>query len=365
MDKAQYIDKGTYTVLYRLYSDSSFAEIPDQIDGKPVRELADHAFSDEPSIMYSAREIRTAVLKDGRWMPETSPFLPHSPAGASLPADKAAGSGEEPPALCGRLLQEVILPEGLVSVGSYAFYGCDKLRSVTFPESLVRIGSGLFNICPGIRQLIFPTGAPADTNTAAFASGEVVFTPHPLQEILQTISHEVEVVVKAAGGSELYRLIFPEFYEEPMENTPARQIQIIWHGTGYQYRQCFLSRKLQMSKYDQILPMTAAQESPVTVVRLCLDRLKAPVGLSVENRDRYTQCLRRFLPQLLVFISEDRETDFVEWLRVLDKADFYGPDMIDRLIDFAGSKRRGDAAAYLMDLKHRRFASAVKDKYAF
>ena len=51
MDVIDYIDRSTYVILFRVYTESDTIQIPEQIDGKPVRELADHAFADEPSVL--------------------------------------------------------------------------------------------------------------------------------------------------------------------------------------------------------------------------------------------------------------------------------------------------------------------------
>lgn len=45
-------------------------------------------------------------------------------------------------------LEEIALPEGLVSVGDLAFHECPELQSVTLPESVKNIGS---NAYPWIR----------------------------------------------------------------------------------------------------------------------------------------------------------------------------------------------------------------------
>lgn len=331
MDRIQYIDKSAYIVLYRMFTDSSVADVPGEIDGRPVTELADHAFSEESSVMYPAWQVKTAVRKEGSFVPEDTP------------------SGNTTP-LCGRALREVILPDSLTAIGNYAFYGCDDLTAVTFPAKMSRIGSGLFNICPSLRRLYFKTSEN---------------TPPVLQEVLRTISHEAEAVILNEDGTEKYRLVFPEFYEEPRENTPARIIQIIWHGTGYQYRQCFLERKIEFEKYDQILPLAEAQEAPETTVRLCLDRLKYPVHLTEKHRDSYVACLQRMGAPLWDFIKNDKDTDLVEWLKVLETAGYYTSSSVDVMIDAAAAVHRADAAAFLMDLKHRRFPQERTGKYEF
>ncbi len=58
-------------------------------------------------------------------------------------------------------VEEVILPEGLQTVGWFAFSGCYRLRSVTLPESVRDIGYGAFELCSTSLRFICPTGSYA------------------------------------------------------------------------------------------------------------------------------------------------------------------------------------------------------------
>lgn len=44
-------------------------------------------------------------------------------------------------------LQQVQIPEGVLTVGEDAFYGCSSLSAITIPDSMVLIGEGAFNYC--------------------------------------------------------------------------------------------------------------------------------------------------------------------------------------------------------------------------
>lgn len=368
MDIIDYIDKSTYVILLRVYTESDTIQIPEQIDGKPVRELADHAFADEPSVLYAESEKRRAVRSGDCWTFQS--------AGAGASAAPTHFSGERterpdasvnaavqnserlstlPPALCGRRLRAVVLPDALAAIGNYAFYGCDNLKTVSFPASIRRIGSGLFNSCPALSVLVFRQAVSAAPPA----------TPALLQEVLRTVNHEVEVRLQDPSGQDAVRLLFPEYYEEPKENTPARIIEIIWHGTGYQYRQCFLQRKLQYSQYDSLLPAADAQEMPQTLVRLCLDRLITPAELSRVHLESYVSCLRKRPDALWTFLLADQETDLTDWLRVLERSGYFTEERLDQMIDQASSAGRADASVYLMDLRRRMFRPSSGSKYDF
>ena len=368
MDVIDYIDRSTYVILFRVYTESDTIQIPEQIDGKPVRELADHAFADEPSVLYAESEKRRAVRSGDCWTFQS--------AGAGASAAPTHFSGERterpdasvnaavqnserlstlPPALCGRRLRAVVLPDALAAIGNYAFYGCDNLKTVSFPASIRRIGSGLFNSCPALSVLVFRQAVSAAPPA----------TPALLQEVLRTVNHEVEVRLQDPSGQDAVRLLFPEYYEEPKENTPARIIEIIWHGTGYQYRQCFLQRKLQYSQYDNLLPAADAQEMPQTLVRLCLDRLITPAELSRVHLESYVSCLRKQPDALWTFLLADQETDLTDWLRVLEHSGYFTEKLLDHMIDQASSAGRADASVFLMDLRRRMFRPSSRSKYDF
>ena len=80
------------------------------------------------------------------------------------------------------------------------------------------------------------------------------------------------------------RILFPEHYEEAVENTPARILETHHHGAGGYYRQCFYNRELDYKKYDEMFYHTVAEDTEETAVELALDRLRFPEELSEKNK---------------------------------------------------------------------------------
>ena len=58
----------------------------------------------------------------------------------------------------------VVIPEGVTTICSYAFSGCDRLTDVKLPDSLRRVGSYAFAECPGL------TGITMSENTTSFSN---------------------------------------------------------------------------------------------------------------------------------------------------------------------------------------------------
>ncbi len=54
------------------------------------------------------------------------------------------------------LMTELVIPEGVTSIGQYAFAGCTSLTNVTIPGTITSIGSGAFYNCAGLTSIIIP-----------------------------------------------------------------------------------------------------------------------------------------------------------------------------------------------------------------
>ncbi len=341
---AAYTCEGDSITLYRLYGNGPVVEIPGQIDGKPVGKLADHIFAGEMSVMCPPEKMSLAGMEGERWV---------------------RLSGEESPseiremekmALCADRVEVICIPEGVFQIGNYAFYGLYSLREVSFPSSMQRIGFGMFNGCRKIERLIF--------HLPKNGEGQVRdhLTPPILKEVVDALSNEFDAVVMT-GTREQYRLRFPEYYEEGKENTPARIIEIIYHGTGHQYRNCFLSRVLQFDRYDEVFPLARAQESIQTNVPLILNRLRSGPEPASGALVRYLDYLRSNSEAMMGLILSDEEFDPAQTLLMLDRYDYFTSNIIDILIRKASGTGCVPAVSCLMDIRGRRFSGRKRSRY--
>jgi hypothetical protein len=56
---------------------------------------------------------------------------------------------------------EVIIPEGVKTIGNYAFVNCYKLTSLTIPATVKSIGNAAFYGCSGLKNLRLPEIVPS------------------------------------------------------------------------------------------------------------------------------------------------------------------------------------------------------------
>ena len=58
----------------------------------------------------------------------------------------------------GKEITELVIPDGVTSIGDYAFYYCRSLTSVTIPNSVTSIGEYTFYECSNLTSVIIPDG---------------------------------------------------------------------------------------------------------------------------------------------------------------------------------------------------------------
>ena len=121
---------------------------------------------------------------------------------------------------------EIRLPIGMEKIGNYSFYRCFGLRMLSFSDALVDVGSGAFSGC-ALREIRIDHYR-GEKSSLKFLADELRYA------LYVTLRYHRE-----DGRVDEARLLFPEHYEEAVENTPARIVETHYHGSGGDYRQCF------------------------------------------------------------------------------------------------------------------------------
>ena len=286
----------------RCYGLDGIVQIPDRIDGKPVTGLEGYLFSET---------VR------GRGVP------PHEYEGE--------------PELCGSQVKELVLPRYAKRIGAYAFYKCSGLRKLSCQSTVDDWGAGVFTGCTGIASL----------DICVREEGKSCF-----REILSELRQTLDVDYRREDGTLLAKLVFPEYFEESVENTPARIIMREMHGCGHMYRYCFDGTRFDVGEYDRLFPHVTVQEKPELVTRLALYRLYWPWGLKEEAAKAYQDYIAAHAGDAAEGILKRGERDI---LGLMARSGFMGRDGLGQMLDAASRGGNAADAALLMDIKHERF----------
>ena len=291
------IEHGEATLI-RCYGSGERVSVPEELDGYPVTALAPYAFS------------------AGRREPDAEQ------------------------AVCGEQVREIILPGSIRRVGQYAFYGCSRLERLTFSHKEINIAGGVFMGCRRLKELVFRMDDP---------SGYV------MKSILSDFRLETKVVLEYPDGRAV--LWFPEYYEEAVENTPARNVDTCFHGAGYMYRQCFQDGVFRYAEYDRSFMEATYLESEDFCIELALMRLIYPRELSEDSGGAYRSYLiEHRMSAALWCIEFDQE----EHLLFLASFIRWREEELEQLIGEAHRHERLSMQSFLMDHKHRNYAKKRK-----
>lgn len=289
--------------ILRCYGKSGCVRIPEQIEGQPVTELAAYAF---------AKEMDSE---------------PENSSGLSC--------------ICGEHLEELYLPGTIRRLGRYIFYNCIQFRKLSFYSNIAFMGAGVFTGCERISELEMQ---------------EVPEEKSCLREILSDLKQAVQVKVYQ-GEHCRYELIYPEFYEEAEENTPARIINTVTHGMGIQYRNAFRDTRVIFSEYDKLFETGKYNVDLINAIKMSVSRLMYPIELEEKASREYTVFLTTHLePAADVFLKEQEK----EKLRWLAEVFVTSKEQMELLIKATMEREETEILSMLMDIRHKRFPEQKK-----
>lgn len=236
-----------------------------------------------------------------------------------------------------RSLRDLTLPPLLRRAGDYALMNCRALETVRLTDRPVAWGVSALMNCRALKTVqISVSGGSAGAAVAYFA-GE--------------LSCELDISILSVGVPTA-RLIFPEYYEEYVENSPAHHFDYQIHGSGQPYHHVFQDWGLDLRAYDALWPMLLAGEhEPDTALRLAWWRVCCPLGLGVEAGARYRQHLAAHTDDAIRYVLSLHDTALLgTLLRQIDCSAVLR-DAVDRAREYR------DTAAVALLLEEQRRSS--------
>ncbi|MGN0335813.1 MAG: leucine-rich repeat protein [Lachnospiraceae bacterium] len=257
-----------------------------------------------------------------------------------LPEDYGSVIGDHEFANCTDI-QKIVLPAGIEKIDHYAFYFCRSLEEIQLHAGIRIFGRAVFMGCKKVKKIVV---------------WDVENDIHFLTEMLYDFQYEVEIELHYRDGS-FAKLTFPEYYEESVENTPARIIDIVFHGSGYKYRQCFRNRMLDYDKYDSLFSYAKAQEFTETCLRIALNRLTAPLHLSAAAKEKYIGYLREENRELAKKLCGE---DDLSAVRKLADAGYFTEEVLEEFQNRAASLARAELGSFFMNYRMEHFKPKKK-----
>lgn len=301
-------------------------EIPETIDGAPVVELGAYVFSEHVRGKEYVLGQECDVGREHGSVPKREYVLGQE-RGRYTGTEKEM---ENIPEMKGEKLTGLSLPAGLRKVGAYCFYNCWNLKRLSCHSTTLDWGAGAFTGCNAITKLDIQV-----------REGE----KSCLKEILAELRQTLLVIYR---GRQEARLWFPEFYEESVENTPARILETHVHGCGHQYRYCFLQSEFQFAAYDSLFYYVKVQEQETLVMQLAAGRLRYPYQLTKKAKKDYEDYLAGHRVKAAALAVAKGDMGLLRWL--MENIP-YGHEELASVLDAALKGTDSRMLSYLMDLQ--------------
>lgn len=292
------------TILRAVTCDEN-AVLPDELSGLPVTKLSDRALA------HGAKPLE----------------------GEEVRVLGGAESGDWD----NRSIRSLSLPRSLESVGDYAFMNLKSMETLRLYDAVQSIGSASFMNCRLFSRLEL-TRLSHDQGPA-------------LAAIVGSLPQELDAAVYNADGS-AYRLIFPEYYENYTENSPAHHFELKIVGGGYAYHGVFRAKKLHLPEYDALWrDYIAAEHDEESALRLAYYRLRYPAELSDRAREQYASFLRLHMPEALSLAMRERDSSGLRILLGLGELD---APTLEAAMNESRALRFTEATALLLEQRRGR-----------
>ena len=308
--KIHYRVKNNTIEIIRCYGTDSRVVLPEEINGILVVSAAPYAFS-----AHKDDEEEAEVWE----------------------SEDTVSFGEER-LLAGEEVQEIVFPDALKEIGRYIFNVCKKLERLEFSDTLMQVGTGAFTGCSGLKELVIHQ-----------KKGIKSCAKEILGELWQKIDVDFLYENGEASGKRAH-MVFPEHYDEAVENTPARILFTEYHGSGTNYRQCFYNKELDFAEYDSLFDMAVVMDKLEVLVDMSFGRLRYPCQLSEKAKKQYEDYIRGNLKDIGEYLVESGNLNGLE---LLSRKKLWNREGLEHSIDVASRKKDMEISAFLMNERSR------------
>lgn len=311
--------------LLRVFGTERSVRLPQRLAGVLLTEIGDYCFS-------GARHLPAEYEK-------TAPLLL---GGEPVPVTELAGS----------FPVEVILPDTVRKIGSFAFYNCTALEKLELGRQMDTVGSDAFMNCRSLCGITVRCGVSEKSG---------------MRKILSQISSDIEVTFEKEKQVDAI-VFYPEYYESLDEITPAHIFSRSIEGEGFRARQCFRDDVADLTMYDAIFPKACAGESKKTLHKIVCTRLCYPVGMTENSRLLYEAYVRSHDLEMAEWMVREK----MLWVfRYFCEQMLFSEDAIEKGIRTAAETEWAEGVTSMLHIrrelhvKHQQFESQKIKRYSF
>ena len=290
-------------------------------------------------------------------------------------------------------LEELILPESIRCIRSFAFHNCAHLHYVKLSDSVVDYYDGALRQCPELQDIELTLHTPGHFRLLKELVGDsdamlplTIYFPvdpeHPRADehfLLPgiTVDPDATPLVQSRADGLYYAtaaLTFPSYADNYQEDTMARAIHEHIEGAGYATRQLVTRTGIDFQGYDRQFQRFTYDE-PASAVNAAFGRLMHPYRLEPAFRTQYEDYLRAQSPTILpLMLRGEREERFghegeLRWIpqdptRTAERLSFLVThelileEAIQPALDVCTEMQDITSAALLMDYNRKHFAAA-------
>ena len=260
-------------------------------------------------------------------------------------------------------LVKLCLPDTVRIIHNAAFYNCRKLESLAIGAGTAEIGSDVFTNCNALKKLHIRCQN---------------YKAESAKSILSRISTELEVYYYDCDETDDYyeeyndeawkrenlfaSLLYPEYFETYDEIAPAHIFGRHIEGEGFRARQCFKDGQILFAEYDKIFQKAKAEETTITIGRMCMHRLLFPIELTEEVRESYESFLKEHEKETGTFFVKQKNKAALEYYFRNHLLSYAG---IDMLISCATDRKWSEGVSSMLHWKQQFYNNIPKNSYDF
>lgn len=235
-------------------------------------------------------------------------------------------------------LEEAVLPEGIYSLGRYAFYNCTGLQKLTLCDGVEDYYDGVIKQCENLSFVEIHLNI-----------GNYRVVKDLLADNDRTL--HFTIFSSAFGENEKIKLTFPSYVYDFVEDVEARVLHHKIEGAGYPYRECVTGKGIDFRTYDGLF-CQAVTDDGRTAADIAFDRLMYPFELENGAKENYEQFLLRNSAWLITVLIEENDSEKIGFL--LEQV-LLTKEACQDAIDFSVSKKRTEYTAMFMEYDREHF----------